>query len=69
MTTKKNAGDLSRHLNYQVNIFCPRDQGTSCINLSSKSLALFLIFSIKKWNLNVVNELGPKQNYRDCSAI
>ena len=69
MTTKKNAGDLSRHLNYQVNIFFPRDQGTSCVNSSSKSLALFLIFSIKKWNLNLVNELGPKQNNRDGNAV
>lgn len=69
MTTRKNAGDLSRHLNYQVIIFCPRDQGTSCINSSSKSLALFKIFSIKNWNLNLVNELGPKQNNRDGNAI
>lgn len=69
VTTRKNAGDLSRHLNYQVIIFCPRDQGTSCINSSSKSLALFKIFSIKKWNLSSLNELGPKQSYRDCNAI
>ena len=69
VTTRKNAGDLSRHLNYQVIIFCPRDQGTSCINSSSKSLTLFKIFSIKNWNLNSVNELGPKQSYCDCNAI
>ena len=69
VTTRKNAGDLSRHLNYQVIIFCPRDQGTSCINSSSQALALFKIFSIKNWNLNLVNELGPKQNNRDGNAI
>lgn len=69
VTTRKNAGDLSRHLNYQVIIFCPRDQGTSCINSSSKSLTLFKIFSIENWNLSSVNELGPKQSYRDCNAI